>query len=147
MSSVGTRTGRCLCGAVRFRAEDVPDHFGVCHCEMCRRWAGSALFGISIPAEAMVLEGEEHIQRIQSSAWAERAWCGRCGSGLWYRVTAEGGPGHGLYEVPLGLLDDTTGIHVSREIFIDEKPEGYALDGGHERLTRARVLEMYGVDL
>ena len=73
-----SRAGRCLCGAVSFEAAQVPEHFGVCHCEMCRRWAGSALFGVTIEAADMTVHGQEHVRTIQSSAWAERAWCDRC---------------------------------------------------------------------
>ena len=32
-----------MCGAVRFVARDVQDKAGICHCEICRRWTGSAM--------------------------------------------------------------------------------------------------------
>src|SRR6478752_7763927 len=34
-------TGRCLCGAIRFTADDPPKWTGYCHCESCRRHTGA----------------------------------------------------------------------------------------------------------
>ncbi|KPU83237.1 hypothetical protein JI58_09430, partial [Marinosulfonomonas sp. PRT-SC04] len=72
--------------------------------------------------------GKEHIARYQSSEWAERAWCSKCGSNLWYQVTLEG-PYSDTYHMPFGLLDDTTGLTIDREIYVDEKPDCLVLAG------------------
>jgi len=137
------KTGHCLCGAVRFALRDPVAVFGGCHCEMCRRWAGSALLAVTAPARDIAWEGEEHVGRYQSSGWAERAWCKQCGSGLWYRVTAEG-PHRGNYEIPIGLFDDQGDFAFTREIFIDRKTDAFAYSGNRETLTEAQVLAMYG---
>ena len=139
------RTGKCLCGAVRFTIRDLNPEFGTCHCKMCQRWAGSALLGLTVPADTIRFEGEENIKRYQSSDWAERAWCGKCGSGLWYQVTAEG-PHLGTYHMPIGLLDDTSGLTMTREIFTDVKPDCVTFEGGRERLDTAATLALFGVD-
>jgi hypothetical protein len=136
------RSGQCLCGAVRFTASELGG-FGVCHCVQCRRWAGSALFGVTVPEAAMTVQGAEHIRTIRSSGWAARSFCRQCGSGLWYRHD-RGVDGAGDYEVPVGLLDDGNGLVLTREIFADEKPDSWALAGAHERLTRSQTLEKYG---
>jgi len=135
-----------MCGAVSFVITDLRPDFGACHCEMCRRWTGSAFLGISVPATSIAIEGTEHIQKLQSSAWAERAWCGQCGTGLWYRVTAEG-PMAKNYELPIGLLDDANGLQFTREIFFDGKPDSFAYEGEHKLLTRAQVMKLYRIDL
>ncbi|MFP4275484.1 MAG: GFA family protein, partial [Paracoccaceae bacterium] len=104
------RTAGCLCGAVRLRISDMPSGFGACHCEMCRRWTGAAFLAVETPAAGVTVErGADRIARYQSSGWAERAWCGTCGSHLWYRVTRAGHAGAGCHEIPLGLLDDPSG--------------------------------------
>lgn len=125
---MSTRGGQCMCGAVRFVAQDVPDTFGTCHCEMCRRWTGSALLGVTVPADKVTWQGREHIATLQSSAWAERAWCAKCGSGLWFRVTADS-PYAGSVELPLGLFDDANGFEMKSEIYIDHKPDSFAFAG------------------
>jgi hypothetical protein len=135
-----------MCGAVSFTATDVPDTFGVCHCEMCRRWTGSALMGVTVPLDGITWKGEAHIRTLQSSDWAERAWCQRCGTALYYHLTVDG-PMSGQVELPLGLFDDPNGFTLTSEIFIDQKPDSYRLEGDHDRRTRAEVMAKFGVDL
>ena len=133
------RTGGCLCGAVRFTARLTRSSFGVCHCQMCRRWTGSALMGVTVPVENVVWTGAEHIATRQTSAWAMRAWCEDCGSGLYYRITSEG-PMSANYELPVGILDDANGLTLVNEIYVDEKPDSFAYAGeGRTVLTRAEV--------
>lgn len=136
------RGGQCMCGAVRFVARNVPDEYGACHCKMCQRWIGSALLAVTVPVADVDWQGTEHIRRIQSSDWAERAWCDACGSGLWYRFTADG-PFPDDYEIPIGLFDDADGLRMTREIFIDRKPDAFAFAGDHEMLTEAQTLALY----
>jgi hypothetical protein len=135
-----------MCGAVSFTATDVPDTFGVCHCEMCRRWTGSALMGVTVPLDGITWKGEAHIRTLQSSDWAERAWCQRCGTALYSHLTVDG-PMSGQVELPLGLFDDPNGFTLTSEIFIDQKPDSYRLEGDHDRRTRAEVMAKFGVDL
>lgn len=139
------RTGQCMCGAVRFAASEVPDTFGACHCEMCRRWTGSAFLGLTVPVASVKWSGEDSIARLQSSDWAERAWCVRCGSPLYYHVTLEG-PMSENYELPLGLFNDATGLTFASEIYIDHKPEGFAYAGDRPRLTRKETLAKFGIE-
>ncbi len=138
-----TRKGKCLCGAVNFTIRDLASDFGACHCKMCQRWAGSAFMGLTVPADTITLKGEKNIGRFQSSEWAERAWCQKCGSNLWYQVTAEG-PYSGAYHIAVGLLDDTTGLEITREYFVDEKMEGLTLAGEHKQFDTAAMLKMFG---
>ncbi|MGV6847738.1 MAG: GFA family protein [Marinibacterium sp.] len=139
------RKGQCMCGAVRFSARDVPSEYGACHCEMCRRWTGSALLGVTLPDGKVTWDGEEHITRVQSSSWAERAFCNRCGSGLWFRVTIDG-PYAGNVELPIGLFDDAGGMTMNNEIYIDHKPDSYAYAGeGRTVLTRQQCVEKFAV--
>lgn len=138
------RKGKCLCGSVSFSIRDLNPNFGTCHCKMCQRWAGSALLGLTVPADTITFEGMENIDRYQSSDWAERAWCKNCGSGLWYQVTAQG-PHSGVYHMPIGLLDDTSGLNMDREIFVDLKPDCMVLAGKRQRLDTAATVALYGM--
>lgn len=143
---MSARTGKCMCGSVRFTATEVPDKFGACHCEMCRRWTGSALLGVTVPKGKLAWEGAEHIAEVQSSAWAKRGWCGKCGSNLFFQVTLEGDWSGGV-ELPIGLFDDPNGFTFSNEIYIDHKPDSYAYAGseGRKLLTRQDYVEKFSV--
>ena len=126
--------GRCMCGAVTLRVVPARDDLHACHCEMCRRWTGSALVEIGVNDDGLEVAGP--VRTIASSDWAERAWCDACGSCLWYRVTL---PGKEHYAVSAGLFDNAGGFALSKEIYIDCKPEGYAFAGERTRLTKRDV--------
>lgn len=144
-ASASVKTGGCMCGAVTFSARAVPAVFGACHCDMCRRWTGSALLGVTVPLAGVVWEGAEHIGKIQSSSWAERAWCQKCGSGLWFRVTQESAYSDDI-EIPIGLFDDPSGFQMTNEIYIDHKPDSFAYAGeGRKRLTRQECVEKFSL--
>lgn len=138
-------TGSCMCGAVRFDARS-SGRFGVCHCEECRRWTGSALFAVTVPETDMTITGASAIRAFRSSDWASREFCGTCGSTLWYRFD-QGQDGTGNYEVAIGLLDNAGALELEREIFADQQPVCWRLAGDHPRMTRAETLAKYGTQV
>ncbi len=134
--------GHCLCGAVKYTAT-IKERVTACHCGMCRRWTGG-LF-LSVGADAVTWEGEEHIKTFKSSAWAERGFCSTCGANLFYRVTAPGKL-QGMTAIMYGSLEDPGELKVATELFIDRKPPAYALAGQaeHKVLTEAEVMALFG---
>lgn len=136
------KTGRCNCGAVVFTVRNLATDFGACHCKMCQRWSGSALAAMTVPASTITFTGIENIASYASSEWAERAWCSKCGCGIWYKVTADG-PHKGVLHMPVGLLDDTNDMALTSEIFIDRKMAGFAFAGDTKKLTEAEVLAAF----
>lgn len=140
MSADGQRIeGHCLCGAVTVRAAPKRSHVEACHCTMCRRWGGSAYLGVQCGSD-VGFEGEEHVVRYRSSKWAERGFCARCGSNLFFQYLPNGN-----YGLLAGLFDDLDGFTFSEEIFVDEKPDYYDFAGGRERLTGPEVLAKFGI--
>lgn len=128
------RTGRCLCGAVRFVAEETEPTFHACHCGMCRRWCGgSPFFGVT--AKAVTYAPEAPVNRYRSSEWAERAHCTGCGTALFYLLLPTS-----TCSVSIGALDDASGLTLEDEIYIDHKPDSYSLAGERPRRTEAEVL-------
>lgn len=124
--------GHCACGAVTVRIEGFEPRLWVCHCEPCRRWQGFAGMGLDVPAAGFHAEGPVRIWA--SSAVAERAFCGACGSPLWFRALDDGGA---VYEPVAGLFDDAAGAVLDRESFVERCPEGLRFAGTHRRKTSA----------
>ena len=83
----------------------------------------------------VAFKGEEFIGRYNSSEWAERGFCQRCGTSLFYHLKEPS-----QYIMAIGCFDDVSPFRVTGEIFIDEKPDAYALAGDHPRLTGAEFL-------
>lgn len=133
---MSTQTGQCLCGAVTFTANKVDTEIGACHCRMCQRWSGGIF--IAVTSSGVSFAGEEHIRTYRSSDWAERASCDKCGTLLYYHLRDSD-----EYEIPTGLFDDQSEFVLKGEIFIDRKPDAYALAGEHPRLTEAETLARY----
>lgn len=130
--------GRCLCGAVRFVARQVPATYSLCHCQMCRRWTGSTFAEVSVPTDQITWEGAAHIAIRASSDYSERAWCRVCGSSLYFRHTAQD-RWFGDTDIALGLFGDPALFTLSHEIFTDEACIRTA-EAGQKRLSRADVL-------
>ena len=110
--------GHCLCGAVSLSVASAKPLVDVCHCDMCRRWGGGPLMGMS--GASFTIAGKEHVTSYASSDWAERAFCSKCGTNLWYRFVPSD-----LYSFTAGLFDIRDGVEIEQQIFVDEKPDFY----------------------
>jgi len=128
-------SGGCLCGKVRFTAENVEHDFDTCHCAMCRKWCSSPFFTAMV--SGVTFEDDEHLRIYDSSNWAERGFCKSCGSNLFYRLKS------GQYFVSVGAFDDPAPFKLVREVYIDHKPGGYAFEGELLQLTEAQVIELF----
>lgn len=89
-----TRTGGCLCGAVRYEVRGQPYQSGLCHCQTCRKLTGSAFSATANwYHEQFDIFGEVR-------SYMKRSFCPVCGSRLFY-LLKEG------VELFLGTLDDS----------------------------------------
>jgi len=122
--------GRCLCGAVEIRAAQLPDSAWACHCENCRRWTGSVQFGLDVPSEYVTVTGP--VATYRAVAFAERAFCSKCGTHLWLRDD-DGG----VYEFLPGLFDTAAERPVKHESYADRAFACAKLAGDHPRETAA----------
>ncbi len=120
-------TGACLCGAVTLRATGFLPEVSACHCAMCRRWTGAALWCL----EAAAVEATGPVRTYRSSAFAERAFCGTCGSHLWIRDDS------GPYDLAPGLFEGAAAFPLAREVYADRAMACVPLAGGHPRVSAA----------
>ena len=130
-------SGRCLGGATRFTAKSMSTSVGACHCTMCRKWGGGPLMAVDCGTDVS-FEGEENISVFGSSEWAERGFCSKCGSNLFYRIK-----GSGQYFMSAGLFDDDNAFVFDNQVFIDEKPSYYSFSNKTEDMTGAEVFAKY----
>lgn len=128
--------GTCLCGAVCITA---PDHLSMsaCHCTMCQRWGGGPLLSVHC-GSTPTITGSEHVSVFESSDWAERGFCSKCGTHLYYRLVAAN-----EYVVPAGFFQDGTQFRFEEQIFIDSKPAYYEFANETAQLTGAEVFAKY----
>src|SRR5215210_7210759 len=81
-------TGRCLCGAVRYRLASEPFDAGWCHCRTCQLNSGApAMAFASVPVDDWIVEqGGLVIRQVKSSSFGHRLFCSNCGTPLAARV-------------------------------------------------------------
>lgn len=124
---------KCLCGSVELEVELSSSEIAACHCSMCRKWSGGPMLAID-SGELKSISNESLVTRYQSSEWAERGFCSKCGTHLFYFLKSAN-----QYHFPIGLLDSGSGYTLSHQIFIDEKPEYYSFSNKTQNMTGAEV--------
>lgn len=130
-------TGQCLCGAVRFEAEEVSNEVLACHCNECQRWTGGGPL-YSVRAKGVTVRGEESIQSYTHSAWGERAVCRVCGTTLYWKM--QGKP---IGMLALGVVDDRSDMRLTKEIFVDHRPKWLPpVDGASQRTEAEEMAEL-----
>jgi hypothetical protein len=125
-------TGRCLCGAVRYRASADPLRAVNCHCGMCRRVSGVAfLTFVHFPREAFVWTVGEPA-RYRSSPEAERGFCAECGSTLTMHESVL----EDRVQVCLGSLDRAAEVRPDDHVWTTDQLPWLRLDDDRPRFAR-----------
>ena len=110
-------SGKCECGAVRYRVADEFQYAANCHCSNCRASTGSAFKPFAgIEREKLeVTRGADKLL-IWGNAENNHTRCAVCGS-LLYSVVRDGAYVH----VALGSLADEPRIRPTEHIFVGSK--------------------------
>jgi len=76
--------GACLCGGVTYDVSQ-PEVMGACHCTRCQRWTGASgtMVVVAAPANLKITKGKELVKRYHEDGFADRFFCGTCGSGIY----------------------------------------------------------------
>jgi hypothetical protein len=137
MSETGKAKGHCLCGEVEIKASSMSKGFGACHCGMCRKWSGGPLLAVNCNTDVEI-SGAENITVYDSSGWAERSFCSRCGTHLYYKIKKTG-----QYIIPVGLFDNASTLQFDHQIFIEQKPDYYAFANPTHNMTGDEVIAQF----
>ena len=110
-------SGKCECGAVRYRVADAFLYASNCHCSRCRAATGSAFkpfagierekLEVTEGLESLLVYGEDDLNDTR---------CGVCGS-LLFSVVRDGAYVH----VALGSLVDAPSMRPTKHIFVGSK--------------------------
>ena len=111
-----TRTGQCICGAVRFTCRLKHTEMHACHCTQCQRWRGGGPL-INVSIETLDIEDETTVSEYRASTWGSRCFCRQCGLTLFWKMQ-----GKAPKSLAVGLLDDQSGLTMKNEIFVDYRP-------------------------
>lgn len=132
-----TKKGHCLCEAVKVTAQNVDSKMGVCHCGMCRKWAGGPFMGVDCGTEVS-FDGKENIETFNSSEWAQRGFCKKCGSHLFYFLKQQK-----QYIIPIGIFENLDSVTFDHQVFIDKKPSYYEFANKTHNMTGAELFAKF----
>jgi len=115
--------GKCLCGAIEFEVELIPEKTFNCHCSRCRRSHGSA-FATQVFAKGdtfKFIKGEDKISEFKDRPGV-RAFCSECGSRLMNYL-----PRKSRYlSIALSCLDGDVGARPVANVYVGSKASWYA---------------------
>ncbi len=137
MSETIEAKGSCLCGGVEIQASSVSLDVGACHCGTCRKWGGGPFLGVDGSTKIKIL-GEDNVSAYASSDWAERGFCSKCGTHLFYKLKL-----NGQYIIPVGFFDIQSRLNFDHQIFIEQKPEYYAFANDTKNMTGEEVFAQF----
>ena len=117
--------GGCLCGAVRYRITAPFRPVIACHCRQCARWSGHvvAATAVALTRFAYLSGDDDDVTWYAASPHAERGFCGRCGSNLFWRETAAD-----HLSIMAGTLDQPTGLMLGANIYVADKSDYYQIN-------------------
>jgi hypothetical protein len=120
-----TKTGHCLCGAVRFRTRGELREVVACHCSQCRRQTGHFLASTNVANDRLEVEGEESLRWYRASDFARRGFCSNCGSILFWKADSQDHT-----SILAGAFDEPTGLKLEFHIYCADKGDYYEITDG-----------------
>jgi hypothetical protein len=119
--------GGCLCGGVRYTVRGALRAVIACHCSQCRRTSGHFVAATGAESNRITFEKCETLVWFASSSRAERGFCGRCGSNLFWRPFKDD---RGWTSIMAGSLDPPTQLKLQQHIFVANKSDYYEIEDG-----------------
>lgn len=128
-----SRTGGCLCGAIRYEGRGEPYHITHCHCADCRRSAGAAFVTwCSFRKKDFHLHQGE--LREIDFAGRLRGFCPDCGTTLTFRSSPEADE----WDVTVGSLDEPTAVSPTDHTWTEDRLPWIELADGLTTFPRRR---------
>ena len=119
------KSGRCLCGAVRYRVRGPLRPVITCHCNQCQRWSGHTVAATAANQEHLQIDGDAQLRWYESSPGIRRGFCGRCGSSLFWDDRR-----NRQLSIMAGTLDPPSGLETTSHIFVADKGDYYRIADG-----------------
>lgn len=118
-------SGSCLCGAVRFKVDGRMRQIVACHCGQCRKQTSNFFASTNATKDDVSFSETRGLKWFASSDDAERGFCQKCGSLLfWRRFNSD------TLSISAGSLDGETGLTICEHIYVADKPDWYEIHDG-----------------
>lgn len=122
--------GSCLCQGVTYELTGERRPSVACHCIQCRKTSGHYVSATQVGLDDLTITRDDTLVWYRSSPEAERGFCNRCGSSLFWRCESD----NGATSVMSGTLDGDTGLDTGKHIFTAFKGDYYDIEAGVPQL-------------
>lgn len=130
-----TRTGGCLCGAVRYEVAGDPLAVICCHCTDCQKASGGPYATVVlVPRAAVTTTGTTKPFTVagESGNTVTRRFCPECGTPLFSEISMD----PDLFVVKQGTFDDRGGLAPSMNIWTTSAQPWVHLEAGLAQFPR-----------
>ncbi|MFT5110987.1 MAG: hypothetical protein ACI8P9_000298 [Parasphingorhabdus sp.] len=129
--------GSCLCGSIKYEADEIEPRMGHCHCSMCRKFHGAAFatLGEAKADNFRWTEGEKLLASYKAKNGTVRKFCRLCGSSMIFAVADDSGE---LIEFALGTLDSEINLRPDAHIYVGSKANWFKMCDGSPQYEEGR---------
>lgn len=120
--------GSCLCGGVQFEVTGKLRDVIACHCTHCRKTSGHFVAATACDDNDLKFVRLDTIAWYRSSERAERGFCNRCGSTMFFRFNAAN-----FTSIMAGTFDAPIGVKLSKHIHCATKGDYFEITDGLEQ--------------
>lgn len=132
--SEDVKKGGCLCGAVRFEVAGPLRPVVACHCGQCRQMFTNFAAFSAARRDHLTIADDGALSWYVSSPGVRRGFCGRCGSALFWDKQS-----NDFVSVSAGALEQPSGLHTLRHIFVADRADFYEIGDGLECLSQGQA--------
>jgi hypothetical protein len=122
---VSLHNGSCNCRGVTYQVKGTMRDVTACHCGQCRKQTGLYFAATEAMDTQLTMHSPSTVKWYDSSTFAQRGFCGECGSSLFWKAK-----GSGKICILAGSLDGNVPIRITRHIFCQDKGTFYELTDG-----------------
>ena len=131
-----TYQGQCLCGKVKYQAQDMSKNMAHCHCTMCRKFHGAAFstYGSVLRENLVWLNGENYLKSYVASNGSTRKFCQNCGSSLVFISAGD----EERVELALATLDNPPDLRPDAHIYTESKVSWLSINDDLPKYDQSR---------
>ena len=120
--------GSCLCGGITYEVTGKLREVIACHCNQCRKTSGHFVAATACDDNDLKFIKLDTLTWYRSSERAERGFCNRCGSTMFFRSDVGN-----MTAIMAGTLDGPSGLKMSHHIHCATKGDYFEITDGLEQ--------------
>ncbi len=118
-----SKSGGCLCGAVRFDVTGPLRDIILCHCTMCQKAGGHHFAATAALTADLDIKHSGSLKWFKSSHYAHRGFCADCGSSLFWKMDERDST-----SIMAGSFDEDIDLPVTSQVFMADRKSYYTPD-------------------